>query len=98
MPSSAWAQAVEAMRQADYHSVCGCCEQMHQPECYDAMLRAALPHLLRAVVEKLAAKDISWPGDTADMVVGLTYRGCKAYVDRASILSALIAAAERVAK
>lgn len=46
---SAWAQAVEAM---DTVAADCCCEYDNSPcrACRDTMLRAALPHLLRAVV------------------------------------------------
>lgn len=58
MTPTPWAQAVEAAKQADYYSVCGCTDQMHKPDCYAAMLRAALPHLLRAWIAGLTDEQL----------------------------------------
>lgn len=58
MTPTPMARAVEAVRETDYHSVCGCTDQMHKNVCYEAMLRAALPALLEAVVGEMDIGDL----------------------------------------
>ena len=60
MTPTPWAQAVEAMRDAD---LCPrYAEDTHMPElcgaCLDAMLHAAAPHLLRAVTDGMTEGDM----------------------------------------
>lgn len=94
----AWAQAVEAARQADYHAVCGCAEQMHQPECYAAMLRAALPHLIETTVEGMEWNHINALRTALyEIVTNGRSNPETYYVEyRAALLAALTDAAGRV--
>ena len=95
MPNPAWAQALEAMRHAHWLTAKRRAGAMPSvpldADQYDAMLRAARPHMLRAVVEGMTDHDLVRLFRAAGISIFPERQTC-----RTAILAALTASAERL--